>query len=273
MSNDTLKIQIDDLKKELDQKNEEINTHLDRIDYLENNIMQLEDLIQEGQSTGKIDTAKYQNVQAQIQLEEKDKEIRTLKNNLGFLRKEKMALQKELDEKDRDESHTYSVMERDKDNEPLHTLIKELQSKINKQQSLISELKSNKSSNKSSSLDFENKLSEKEKLIKDLESEITNLKAELKLSESAENKKNKKTISSSLTEMLQEKLNNTRKKVEILEKKLAKYENTEAKAAKSKDESDFAELKTQIIGLQNQLKHKDDDIKVFKKTVLDLEEA
>ena len=292
MSNDTLKIQKNKLESELEQKDEEINNHLDRIEHLENNVMQLETLIQEAEAEGKIDSEKYQNTRIKIELDEKEKEVRVLKNNLGFLRKENMNLKKELDDKNRDESHTYSVMQKDTDNEPLHALIKELQSKINKQQTEISTLRSSTSNSKIQTFDFEkelkekdkrieklkveiNDLKEKDKTIEKLKLEIIDLKANSKLFEKSEGSRKTKSIATNLTGDLQEKLNKTRRQVVILEKKIAQYDTKDNHISStiSDKENLITDLKTKLTNLQNQIKQKEDNIRVYKKTISDLEAA
>ena len=92
-----------------------------------------------------------------------------------------MNLKKEIELKDAGESHTFSVMQQNQDNEPLHALIKELQTKINKQQTEISVLKSSKSDNKIQTFDFEKELNEKDKKIQKLESDINNLRNKLRI--------------------------------------------------------------------------------------------
>ncbi len=278
MSNDTFKIQISKLENELREKEEEINNHLDRIEYLENNILQLEALIKEAESEGKIDSEKFQNTQLKIGLEEKEKEIRVLKNNLGFLRKENMSLKKEIETIQKGETHTYSVMQKDVDNEPLHALIKELQTKINKQQTEISSLKNNSSSNKIQNLDFEKTLREKDKIIDNLNIEIKNLKNK-PLNTPSIPSKSKNNVSSSfsndITEMLQDKLNKTRRQIEILENKLKdseKQKNNNNSDISGKDNI-ISELNTKNTQLEGQLKQKEDNIKILKKTISDLEEA
>ncbi|MBN1215385.1 MAG: hypothetical protein JXA99_08065 [Candidatus Lokiarchaeota archaeon] len=277
MSNDANKIQISKLENELREKEEEINNHLDRIEYLENNILQLEALIKEAESEGKIDSEKFQNTQLKIGLEEKEKEIRVLKNNLGFLRKENMSLKKEIETIQKGETHTYSVMQKDVDNEPLHALIKELQTKINKQQTEISSLKNSTSSNKIQNLDFEKTLKEKNKIIDNLNIEIKNLKNKPHNIPIPSQSKKKVTssFSNDLTEMLQDKLNKTRRQVEILENKLKDFEKQ-----KNNNNSDLSgrdniisELNAKNSQLQNKLEQKEDSIKTLKKTISDLEEA
>ena len=275
MSNDANKIQISKLENELREKEEEINNHLDRIEYLENNILQLEALIKEAESEGKIDSEKFQNTQLKIGLEEKEKEIRVLKNNLGFLRKENMSLKKEIETIQKGETHTYSVMQKDVDNEPLHALIKELQTKINKQQTEISSLKNSSSSNKIQNLDFEKTLREKDKIIDNLNIEIKNLKNK-PLNIPSKSKKNvSSSFSNDITEMLQDKLNKTRRQVEILENKLKdseKQKNNNNSDLSGKDNI-ISELNAKNTQLENQLKQKEDSVKILKKTISDLEEA
>ncbi|GAG55090.1 unnamed protein product, partial [marine sediment metagenome] len=79
-----------------------------------------------------------------IELNAKDREIRELKNRMGFLRKEKVQLQKKYDNFVRTTNSSVISVEdiREKDKLPLNNLLHELQDKLNKQEYLIRRLKS-----------------------------------------------------------------------------------------------------------------------------------
>ncbi|MBY9006932.1 MAG: hypothetical protein KGD63_09245 [Candidatus Lokiarchaeota archaeon] len=275
MSNDTFKIQITKLERELTEREDEINNHLDRVEYLENNILQLESLIKEAESEGKIDPKKFLNTQLKIEVEEKDKEIRVLKNNLGFIRKENMNLKKEIELMNRGERHTYSVMQKDTDNEPLHALIKELQTKINKQQTEISKLRNHTSDNKIQTHDFEKGLEEKDSTIKKLNLEVINLQKKSVELKPKSKIQIPKTISNDVTEMLQDKLNKSRRQVEILEKKISEFKNQKniTNSTVSGRDNTISDLNSQNTRLENQIKQKDESIGALKKIISALEEA
>jgi len=133
---------IQGLQSELDKKEIQINRHLDKLDGQEVEIMKYEQMFDENAPKSKIKKAKEEKLN--IEIAAKDREIRELKDRMGFLRKEKIDLQKkyELEVKKNTETSVISVEElRAKDKAPLNVLLQELQDKINKQQSMIRRLK------------------------------------------------------------------------------------------------------------------------------------
>ncbi len=171
-SEQELKKQIEDLKERLTNKETEVGKLLDKVEFLEDNIMKLELLIEDNKAKGddseeaRCDMIeKYAESKLKLELEEKDKTIRDLKDRLGYLRKEKLTLQRELEKIKRDTSSTsrkITVLERD--TTPFDALIKDLQEKINKQQSIIEEQQKRIRSD-----------SEYDKIIKSKEKEIESL--------------------------------------------------------------------------------------------------
>ncbi|GAG74687.1 unnamed protein product [marine sediment metagenome] len=133
---------IQDLQYELDKKDFQINSQLDKIDGQEVEIMKYEQMFDENAPKSKIKKAKEDKLN--IEIDARGREIRELKDRMGFLRKEKIDLQKkyELEVKKNTDTSVISVEEiREKDKPPLNVLLQELQDKINKQESMIRRLK------------------------------------------------------------------------------------------------------------------------------------
>jgi chromosome segregation ATPase len=139
MSEEDLKARIKELEKELESKQREIYEHLDRIEQLEDNVMKLEALIpDEDQEITKRSGKKTKETKLMIDLENKDKTIRDLKDKMGFLRKDKVQLEQELEKYTRKKSDSIVIRIEDK-KEPFEILVKDLQDKIIKQNILIKE--------------------------------------------------------------------------------------------------------------------------------------
>lgn len=159
---DALKKRINSLETDLNKKEHEIYKHLETIENLEDTIMKLESLIPEEDENKKSKKQKAAYSKLDLELEERDKTIRNLKDRMGFLRKEKVQLQQELDkERVRSSDSTVIRTESLRSKPPLDVLVKELQNKVNKYKSIIDQLK-RESINVS---DFDSKLKEKEDAI------------------------------------------------------------------------------------------------------------
>ena len=138
-----LRAKIDDLEEEIKSKNREIYDYLDRIEQLENTIMKLESLIpEEDDKTSKDKKQKLKESKLEIELTERENQIRDLKNRMGFLRKEKTQLQRELEIYTKKETGS-TVIRIEEKKEPLEILVKDLQDKIRKQNNIISKLEQN----------------------------------------------------------------------------------------------------------------------------------
>ena len=168
-----LEKRISDLELKLLKKEELINTYLNKIENLEVEIMNYEEMFDESAPKKKLKKVLEEKIK--LELEAKDREIRELKDRMGFLRMEKIELQKKLDLeiKKTSSASVISVEElREKEKAPLNSLLQELQNKINKQESLIRRLKSKDIG----SDEYNEKLIEKDKNIKMLTDQITELK-------------------------------------------------------------------------------------------------
>ena len=90
MTEEDLKAKILELEDEIKSKDREIYNSYDRIDLLEETIMKLElCLEEEDKKDSKKKKKSVRETKLEIELEEKEREIRDLKNRMGMLRKEK----------------------------------------------------------------------------------------------------------------------------------------------------------------------------------------
>lgn len=136
----SLKTRIDDLEMELEKKEVEIAGYLDRIENLELENQELKLLVPDGESSDNKtnDDGNTQNKKIFLKLKTQEKDIRDLKDQMGYLRKEKTQLQSKLEALSRNNKSVIRIEEKKL---PLETLVQELQDKINKQGRLIEGLK------------------------------------------------------------------------------------------------------------------------------------
>jgi chromosome segregation ATPase len=262
---DNLRKRINELQLDLNKKENEINLYLDKIDGFEEEVMRYEEMFDEKAPKKKMKKIKEEKLH--IELDAKDREVRELKNRMGFLRKEKMELQTKHNNLVRrtTDSSVISVEElREKDKPPLNLLLHELQDKLNKQESLIRRLKRKDLG----SNEYNEKLREKDEKIELLTSKITDLTEKIENSSSQIEPKlvdNKNT--KNLLEDLQKKLNKTKRQNEELKKVVTKYEKkNKDKKGKAEPEpialkevveelkSKLSKSKAQITTLQGQIK-------------------
>jgi len=143
LTEEDLKAKILELEDKIKSKDHEIYKSYDRIDQLEETIMKLELLFQD--EDPKDSKKKKKNVREsklEIELEEKGRQIRDLKNRMGVLRKEKTQIQRELEKFTFKPKGTIIKIEEKK--EPLEILVKDLQDKIRKQNRIITVLEKQK---------------------------------------------------------------------------------------------------------------------------------
>jgi len=268
MSEDTLKARINGLEAEISKKDNEIHNLLDRIEEHEDTIMRLEALIPDEDNKKKSKKRQATDSKLAIELDEKDRQIRELKNNMGFLRKEKVQLQQKLERiKSRSTESSVIRVEDLRSKPPLNALVKDLQEKINKQQSLISKLKAYKAGSE----DFDEKLKEKEEEIESLKLEILELNQKIKDFSTASDDKKGDSIAKKLIEDLQQQLNKSKRQVTELKQKL------EISVKKSKKEikgiTKYEGLKREIDKLNELQKSKDKEIEGLKKDIISLQKA
>ncbi len=246
---DKLREKLNDLQSELSKKDNEINIYLDKIDGFEEEVMRYEEMFDESAPKKKMKKAKEEKLN--IELDAKDREIRELKNRMGFLRKEKMQLQKKYDNFVRTiDSSVISVEEiREKDKPPLNILLHELQDKLNKQGSLIRRLKSKDLGSEK----YNEKLREKDEKIELLNDKIADLTEKSENSSSQiETKHVDNNVTQNLLEDLQKNLNKAKRQNKELKKVITKYEKKD-KGKKSKAEPEPIALKEVVEELKSKL--------------------
>ena len=160
--NELLKAKIINVEAELNKKEHEIYEHLETIENLEDSIIKLESLIPKEEDKKKGKKKDTLHSKLVLELEEKDKTIRNLKDRMGFLRKEKVQLQQDLEKKSSAASDSKVIRtESIRSKPPLEVLVKDLQEKVNNYKTLIKQLR-NESIDVS---EFDQKLKLKEEAI------------------------------------------------------------------------------------------------------------
>jgi chromosome segregation ATPase len=268
MSEDALKARINELEAELDKKDREIHSLLDRIEELEDNIMRLDALIPDHDSKKKKRKQQVLDSKLAIELDEKDRQIRDLKNSMGFLRKEKLQLQQELERIKSQQSESSVIRVEDlRSKPPLNMLVKELQDKVNNQRSIIKKLRSQKAGNE----DFSELLHQKEEEVEILKSENSDLKQKLNELSTQSSNKSRDPITKELIEDLQEQLTKSKRKISDLKQKIQKPEKKNNKS--EKEIKKVKKYKKEINEQKNLLKEKDEEIKELKKVIITLQKA
>lgn len=251
-----LRAELGKLENELASKENEIIKYLQRIEDLEDSVMKLEALIPEEKDSKK-KGKKGSESKASLDLEEKDKQFRELKNKMGFLRKEKIQLQQEL-EKYTKRSNKSMVIRIEEKQEPLEALVKDLKLKLTKQQNLIRELKAESKKEEITALNAK---------ISDLNKKLEHARAVTSLlSEDSDSRKVKK---------IQNQLQSTKneKKVERLKNKLSKHRSIEKKQAKKNGELKPSYLQKKIDDLRAEVNRKNIKIRELKNNNTSLEKS
>jgi len=262
---DNLRKKINELQSELNKKDNEINLYLDKIDGFEEEVMRYEEMFDETAPKKKMKKAKEEKLN--IEIDAKDREIRELKNRMGFLRKEKMQLQKKHDNFVRaTNTSVISVEEiREKDKLPLNNLLRELQDKLNKQESLIRRLKSKDLG----SDEYNLRIREKDEKIELLTDKITDLTEKIENSSSQmETNHVDNDFTKNLLEELQKKLNKAKRQNEELKKVVTKYEKKD-KGKKGKAEPEPIALKEVVEELKSKLNKSKIQITTLKEQIKD----
>ncbi len=268
MSEDALKARINDLKVELERKDMEIHNLLDRIEELEDNIMRLEDLIPEEDTKKKSRKQQAVDSKLAIELDEKDRQIRELKNSMGFLRKEKVQLQQEFNLLKSELSESSVIRVEDlRSAPPLNMLVKELQDKVNNYRSIINKLRSQNVGNE----DLSKQLNQREEEIEILKSENFDLQQKLMEFDTNSSKKGSNTIKKELIEDLQDQLTKSKKQITDLKLKIAKSDKKSKKF--EKDITKVKEFKKEINEQKDLVKERENKIKDLKKQIISLQKA
>ncbi|MFX1588362.1 MAG: hypothetical protein ACFFC1_09420 [Promethearchaeota archaeon] len=260
---DNLRIKIKDLESQLEAKERELMSSFDKIDHLEEEVMALHEIMPAKDSKKK--SKKVKESKIAFELAAKDREIRELKDKMGYLRKEKIEAQKELERIKSNEASSSVIRVEDirKDQTPLSILVKELQSKINKQESIIKRLKGGTFS----SDDYEEKIKEKNDEIQALKNGIENLNQKLQEANANTQIKPNEEVKKKLLEDLQDKLNKSKRQIDDLNNKLSKYDKKGK--IKDKEVSELQASKAKIVQLTDDLMEKNREIEQLKKAYTD----
>ncbi|MFX0071685.1 MAG: hypothetical protein ACFFAO_11400, partial [Candidatus Hermodarchaeota archaeon] len=256
MTEQELKNKISELNVEITSKEREIVEYLERIEILEDNILQLESCIPDDSSNiTKKQWKKGMVSKLEIQLEHKDREIRDLKNRMGYLRKEKIEYQHKFEQLIRENDHKVIRIEAKK--EPFEVLIKELQDKINKQQLVISKL--------------QEELQKGE--VETLKKEIVELNKKLESVSFYNQAKEGELLSKGKTKKLEKKLKKSERYINLLEDKLKIYKQKIKKRKDHEKNSIIQELREKILDLEHELNRKNERIENFNKLISNYEKT
>ncbi|MBN1803249.1 MAG: hypothetical protein JW891_17190 [Candidatus Lokiarchaeota archaeon] len=241
----------EEMEKRIADLEQEVHDLYDDIETLQDEIMEKDTIISDLQSTkgSKKATVKALKSQIAMELEQKEKENRDLKDKLGFLRKEKIELQRKLEKHSKNSQST--VIPIIKEEKPLNSLVEDLQATIAKLRVENKQLKHQRGQSGNSN----RVIAQKDKEIELLQLKITELFDKLKNDDKKTIVPSSASFTKDLTIELQEKLNKTRLQLETTKKKLAEYENKAQKAIPlDNDEIDL--LKMQIESLKKELASK-----------------
>jgi chromosome segregation ATPase len=262
-----LNMKIDELMLELENKDRDLYKALDRIEDLEDQLMRLEAMVGDEEEGKKGKKGKDSKIL--IELEEKEKEVRALKDKMGFLRKEKIQLQKELEKVAKQDSGSTVIRVPEKKT-PLDSLVNELQSKINKQRLLITKLK--QAGMSADAAELNEKLRNKGEEVETLKLEVEEMQERLRDAKGAAQAGAEATLTKGLTEELQNKLNKAKIQIDALKKKLATADKKgkKGKAVKADKASDA--LNEKIDELKEDVEKKNGEIMKLKSTISGLKQ-
>ena len=241
-----LKNQIHKSNVEIEKKNVEINRYIEKIQNIEDELLEYHEIISKAPSQEK--KQKIIETKFIFELKENEREIRELKNSIGFLRKEKISYQRELEEiKIISESSAMSVEEiREKEKLVnnmlnLETLTNELRKKVYKQEIIMR--------------NFKKGIGEKEEQIKNLSLRVKELDHDRSIKNSILEGRVDKNIKKELNKRLQKELDRSKKQIDDLKNKLTKYRKPETE--KIKNNIEINELRNKISFLEKELERKD----------------
>ncbi|UCC20077.1 MAG: hypothetical protein JSV62_01995 [Promethearchaeota archaeon] len=241
-----LKSQIHKLKLELAKKDQEINSYYEKIHDNEEELMKLHELI--SKTPSQENYQKLIETKFNFELREKEREIRDLKNRMGFLRQEKTTLQRELEElKNRNNSSALSI-----------EVIRENQRKINQLlnlETLTVELRKELYMQETLLRNFKKEIAKKNEQIKHLNLTVKELNQELRTKNSILESNVNKKLKRELIAGVQKELDKYEKEAKDLRNKLKEYQKN--KGEKIKFEIEISELKNKINFLENELENKD----------------
>ncbi len=102
MAEDFQKKKIEELESQLEVKNKEISNYLNRIEYLEDTIMEIENDSSKGTKKSEIPLLKFQK-------EELERKYRELKDKMGYIRAENVKLKIELEKQRKSNPNSTSI--------------------------------------------------------------------------------------------------------------------------------------------------------------------
>ncbi len=241
----TLRELINELNKEINKKNTEIVLYSEKTHILEDEIIKLRELLPDDHSKKK--RKKVQETKLQLELEAKDQEMRELKTRMSYLRIENINFQKELKKLKGSDSTVINVEDL-REKAPLNVLVKELQEKINKQESLIRRYQYANSG-----------IDDFQDIIKAKDIEIENLTNKIQDLEENNSKKNKDNINKKILTDLQNNLNKLKRQNEDLKSKInEKLQKSKTEGKEKKDR--VIELEDEIKTLKSKLNQKNTEI-------------
>lgn len=171
---DQLRVEVNQIKKEFDFKNREIEHLKTDLEISEISISSYrEELNKLNDLIDKYGKKRAYAQKLQLKLEETEKKYRELKINMGLLRKEKIQLQQQLEQERKKGSKSNGhIIEIKEEEIPVHNLVRDLQEKLKKQRLLITNLKE-ENMRKTSQIDYLKDLIKKKNIeIKEKEKKI-----------------------------------------------------------------------------------------------------
>ncbi|MFW9894999.1 MAG: hypothetical protein ACFFD7_04265 [Candidatus Thorarchaeota archaeon] len=249
-----------ELESELAERDNEIIDYLYKLEQNEAKIAQLEQLVPEESDKKKGKKKNIAESKFALIIEEKDQEIRDLKNRLGYLRKEKVQLQQEKDEEIRDLKNRLSTsvirVEDLREQTPLNALVKELQDKVNKQKSEINRLHSKAKMGD----EFDDKMKDYDVVIETYKSEINGLNQKISELSIHSDKDASESMAKDLIDDLQKQLNKSKLEIVELKQKLSRK-------AKKGESREIKRLEDQIQEFKELLDIKNNEIENLKISV------
>jgi len=260
-----LEDRIRELEDELAEKDNEIIDYLYKLEQLDAKVTHLEQYAPKDSDKKKKKKKQTAQSKVALKIQEKDDEIRDLKNRLGSLRKDKIQLQQEKDDEIKDLKNRLdpSVLRVEdlREQAPLNVLVKDLQEMVNKQKSEINQLKS-KIKQAEDSIE---KIKEYENNIELYKSEINDLNQKLKELSVPSDSEGGDSVAKKLIDDLQKQLNKSKREIIELKQKLSKKAK---KSEKKSDSSKINKLEDQVKELNTLIESKNNEIKSLKKGVV-----
>ena len=248
-----LKNQIRKSNLELEKKNVEINGYIEKIQLIEDELLEYHEIISKAPSQEK--KQKIMDTKFSFELKEKEREIRDLKNSMGFLRKEKIFAQRELEEFKRISETSAMSIEEIREKEKLisnvlnfETLTNELRKKLYQQEIIMR--------------NFKTEMGEKKEQIERLNLMVKEIDQEQSIKNSILEGRVDKNIKKELNKRLQKELDKSKKQIDDLKNKLTKYRKPETE--KIKNNIEINELRNKISFLEKELERKDRIINKLK---------